>query len=223
MRTQGYESDESVGQDSDDEQDDALNDKQENLAEDDMFGESFETKTKKPKVLQEIEGQEWNADAQDYTEDGVKVEPFNMDQEMEEGYASKQKISYLIRHFDEAGHYIRKKDENVVHDKWLHGLTKSEIEKAKEAHERQRIKAQERDLAVEKEVLDPNSIWCAVLNLLEPGETLVRVGFYEACHLHNTGAQTFGWQSKERTQMEKEKGQQERRPNTRNGNFNAKT
>lgn len=91
VRTQGYESDESVGQDSDDEQDDALNDKQENLAEDDMFGESFETKTKKPKVLQEIEGQEWNADAQDYTEDGVKVEPFNMDQEMEEGYGSKQK------------------------------------------------------------------------------------------------------------------------------------
>jgi hypothetical protein len=34
-----------------------------------------------------------------------------------------------IRHFDQDGHYIRKKDEFENHDKWLSGLTKEDIAK----------------------------------------------------------------------------------------------
>lgn len=61
--------------------------------DEDMFGDSFtEPSTKDPATKrnqflesQEIQGQEWNAQGQDFTEDGVRIEPFNMDQEMEEG------------------------------------------------------------------------------------------------------------------------------------------
>lgn len=88
--------------------------------EEDMFGDSFtapDKKAKKNKTLTAIEGQEWNPEARDYTDDGTKIEPFNMDQELEEG------------HFDAEGMYIRKSDQLAMHDKWLQGLTATEIEK----------------------------------------------------------------------------------------------
>jgi hypothetical protein len=87
--------------------------------DEDMFEEppkAQETQQKKTLESQDIEGQEWNADdQQEYTDEGLKLEPFNMDREMEEG------------HFDTEGHYIKKKDEFESHDKWLAGLTKDDI------------------------------------------------------------------------------------------------
>jgi hypothetical protein len=43
---------------------------------------------KQTKSLQkeEIEGQEWAEDTAEYTEDGIRIDPFNMDQELEQGY-----------------------------------------------------------------------------------------------------------------------------------------
>jgi hypothetical protein len=38
-------------------------------------------------------------------------------------------MEYMNRHFDAQGHYIRRKDEQQVHDRWLQGLTKNDIEK----------------------------------------------------------------------------------------------
>ena len=45
------------------------------------------------------------------------IEAFNLDAEMEEG------------HFDEAGNYIRKRDENRDKDNWLQGFSESDIQK----------------------------------------------------------------------------------------------
>ncbi|KAI9023322.1 hypothetical protein DFJ74DRAFT_83642 [Hyaloraphidium curvatum] len=92
---------------------------------DDMFGEGdAEDKKKDKKEVKfmrrgDIEGQEWDAAAAEYEDDGTKIEPFNMDEELEEGA------------FDEAGMYIRKKDEFAHHDNWLQGTTKEDIEKVK--------------------------------------------------------------------------------------------
>lgn len=59
-----------------------------------MFGEEEEDEVDKKKKEKkevkfmnkgDIEGQEWDAD-QEYEDDGTKIEPFNMDEELEEGW-----------------------------------------------------------------------------------------------------------------------------------------
>lgn len=58
-----------------------------------MFGDEEEVvdkrkkEKKEVKFLQkgEIEGQEWDEKGPEYEEDGTKIEPFNMDEELEEG------------------------------------------------------------------------------------------------------------------------------------------
>ncbi|KXS21454.1 hypothetical protein M427DRAFT_270721 [Gonapodya prolifera JEL478] len=129
----------------------------------------FEAKSKKEvKFMQQedIEGQEWeNAEEEEeYDESGMKIEPFNMDDEMQNGA------------FDESGMYIRKKDEFEHHDKWLHGTTREDIEKARAAHEKQ-----EADAALEEErsqklmsKLSIVDLWKVLLMLLKPGENIIR-------------------------------------------------
>ncbi|PJF16943.1 hypothetical protein PSACC_03241 [Paramicrosporidium saccamoebae] len=59
----------------------------------------------------------------------VVIEPFHMDEEMEEG-----------KFDEESGAYIRRKDEGSHEDSWLRGITDDEIQKARIAHEaRERI------------------------------------------------------------------------------------
>jgi hypothetical protein len=53
-----------------------------------MFGEAFDNvveKKKKELAMQDIQGQEWDPQTLDYTEDGIRIEPFNLEQEMQEG------------------------------------------------------------------------------------------------------------------------------------------
>ena len=50
-------------------------------------------------------------------DENQRIEGFNLDQEMEEG------------HFDEAGNYIVKKDENRDKDNWLEGLSVGSVKK----------------------------------------------------------------------------------------------
>ncbi|KAI0900432.1 hypothetical protein F4806DRAFT_448649 [Annulohypoxylon nitens] len=96
-----------------------------------------------------------------------KVEAFNLKAENEEG------------RFDEAGNFVRKAvDPDAIHDRWLEGVSKKEMKKAAEAHERreaeQRQKRKEDDSALTSDLLKS-----LILNL-ERGETaleaLARLG-----------------------------------------------
>ncbi|KAJ3053378.1 hypothetical protein HK097_004428 [Rhizophlyctis rosea] len=137
--------------------------------DDDMFGDSFEDKKKQPKRKKgqikymrsdEIEGQEF-APTEDYDEDGMKITPFNVDEEMEEGA------------FDESGNYIRKKDEHQMHDNWLQGVSKTDIEKAKAAHDRQIARANAQQALSDKtDTSDANQLWLNALKYLQSGETI---------------------------------------------------
>lgn len=61
-----------------------------------------------------------------------KLEAFNLKEEMEDG------------RFDQQGNYVRKAgDPDAVHDNWLDGLSKKEIKKAAEAHEKREAEARQ--------------------------------------------------------------------------------
>ncbi|KAF9877744.1 Lin1 family protein [Colletotrichum karsti] len=87
-----------------------------------------------------------------------KVEAFNMKEEQEEG------------RFDEDGNYIRKAvDPNAVHDKWLEGLSKKDMKKAAEAHEKREAEA--RRLRMENDDILTTDLLKALILRLERGET----------------------------------------------------
>ncbi|KAI0971018.1 hypothetical protein F4678DRAFT_110951 [Xylaria arbuscula] len=96
-----------------------------------------------------------------------KIEAFNLKQEGEEG------------RFDEAGNFVRKAvDPDTVHDRWLEGLSKKDMRRAAEAHEKreaeQRQKRREEDSALTSDLLK------SLITHLERGETaleaLARLG-----------------------------------------------
>ncbi|KAI0518313.1 hypothetical protein F5B22DRAFT_600725 [Xylaria bambusicola] len=96
-----------------------------------------------------------------------KIEAFNLKQENEEG------------RFDEAGNFVRKAiDPDAVHDRWLEGLSKKDMRRAAEAHEKreaeQRQKRREEDSALTSDLLK------SLITNLERGETaleaLARLG-----------------------------------------------
>ncbi|KAI0850137.1 hypothetical protein F5Y00DRAFT_233680 [Daldinia vernicosa] len=96
-----------------------------------------------------------------------KVEAFNLKAENEEG------------RFDEAGNFVRKAvDPDAVHDRWLEGVSKKDMKKAAEAHEKreaeQRQKRKEEDSALTSDLLK------SLILHLERGETpieaLARLG-----------------------------------------------
>ncbi|KAF6834332.1 lin1 family protein [Colletotrichum plurivorum] len=87
-----------------------------------------------------------------------KVEAFNMKEEQEEG------------RFDEDGNYVRKAvDPNAVHDKWLEGLSKKDMKKAAEAHEKREAEA--RRLRMENDDLLTTDLLKALILRLDRGET----------------------------------------------------
>ncbi|KAI0192656.1 hypothetical protein EV127DRAFT_426061 [Xylaria flabelliformis] len=96
-----------------------------------------------------------------------KIEAFNLKQENEEG------------RFDEAGNFVRKAiDPDAVHDRWLEGLSKKDMRRAAEAHEKreaeQREKRRKEDSALTSDLLK------SLITNLERGETaleaLARLG-----------------------------------------------
>ncbi|KAI1809496.1 hypothetical protein GGS20DRAFT_580654 [Poronia punctata] len=96
-----------------------------------------------------------------------KLEAFNLKQENEEG------------RFDEAGNFVRKAiDPDAVHDRWLEGVSKKEMRRAAEAHEKReaelRQKRRDEDSALTSDLLK------ALITQLERGETaleaLARLG-----------------------------------------------
>ncbi|KAJ3370469.1 hypothetical protein GGF31_004058 [Allomyces arbusculus] len=97
--------------------------------------------------------------------DAIKIVPFNMRDELEEGS------------FDEAGTYIKKRDENERYDAWLSGLNKTDIEKAAIAARAREQERQAHEHAVASRTRIPNrdsDLLKAALGLLRPRETVAR-------------------------------------------------
>ncbi|KAG6323604.1 hypothetical protein E4U44_002135 [Claviceps purpurea] len=87
-----------------------------------------------------------------------KVEAFNLRSEMEEGQ------------FDQAGNYVRRAgDPDAIHDNWLAGVSKKEMKKAAEAHEKREAEARKQRIA-EADVLVSDLLKTLILRL-EPAET----------------------------------------------------
>lgn len=96
-----------------------------------------------------------------------KIDAFNMRAEQEEGA------------FDEAGNFIRKAvDPDAVHDRWLEGLSKKDMKKAREAHERReaelRRQRKEDDSILTQDLL--RSLILSLEKLETPIEALARLG-----------------------------------------------
>lgn len=95
-----------------------------------------------------------------------KVEAFNLKEEMEEGQ------------FDQQGNYIRKGgDPDAVHDNWLDGVSKKEIKKAADAHDKRVAEAKQRRIQ-EDSVLVSDLLKMLILQLEKtetPLEALARL------------------------------------------------
>ncbi|KUI73707.1 hypothetical protein VM1G_09251 [Cytospora mali] len=96
-----------------------------------------------------------------------KIDAFNMKAEQEEGA------------FDEAGNFIRKAiDPDAVHDRWLEGLSKKDMKKAREAHDKREAEMR-RQRKEDDSILTQDLLRSLILNL-EKGETpieaLARLG-----------------------------------------------
>ncbi|KAF8473293.1 hypothetical protein BDZ91DRAFT_691623 [Kalaharituber pfeilii] len=89
-----------------------------------------------------------------------KLDAFNMRSEMEEG------------RFDAAGNFIRNAvDVDAVHDSWLEGVSRRDMRKAREAHERREQEMRKRMVA-EDEVLTSDML-STLISGLETGETIL--------------------------------------------------
>lgn len=89
-----------------------------------------------------------------------KLEAFNMRSEMEEG------------RFDAAGNFIRKAvDVDAVHDSWLEGVSRKEMKRAREAHEKREEEMRRRAQA-EDELLTSDMLNTLITGM-ETGETVL--------------------------------------------------
>lgn len=87
-----------------------------------------------------------------------KVEAFNLKAEEEEG------------RFDESGNFVRKAaDKDDLHDRWLEGLSKKEMKKAAEAHEKR--EAESRQKRREDDDILTSDLLKRLILQLEPTET----------------------------------------------------
>lgn len=89
-----------------------------------------------------------------------KLDAFNMRNENEEGK------------FDESGNYVRKAvDPDAKHDVWLDGISKKDMKKASEAHEKR--EKERRRKAIEDDAKSDGSILASLLPLLHASETIL--------------------------------------------------
>jgi CD2 antigen cytoplasmic tail-binding protein 2 len=89
-----------------------------------------------------------------------KVDAFNMKAEQEEG------------RFDDAGNFVRKAaDPDAKHDMWLEGVSKKDMKKAAEAHEKREEERRQKRLE-DDAMLMPDILRTLILNL-EKGETVL--------------------------------------------------
>lgn len=89
-----------------------------------------------------------------------KLDAFNMRNENEEG------------RFDEHGNYVRKAtDPDAVHDTWLEGISKKEMKRASEAHEKR--EKERREKAIMDDAKSDGDLLKLLLPILQPTETVL--------------------------------------------------
>ena len=87
-----------------------------------------------------------------------KLDAFNMRDENEEGK------------FDDSGNYVRKAaDPDAKHDVWLEGISKKEMKKAQEAHEKR--EQERRKKALDDDAKNEGDVLKSLISLLQPSET----------------------------------------------------
>ncbi|KAI7875707.1 hypothetical protein K492DRAFT_173144 [Lichtheimia hyalospora FSU 10163] len=149
---------------------------EDNTADKQPTPSSSNKKGKRKLQMNEIEGQElsshdrdWDEDEEDQDEDmdGTKKrEPklmaFNMKQEMEEGS------------FDQEGNYHRNKaDPEAYHDRWMEGVTRKQMAKAKEAQAQRERSEALKEAARQAEVPQTKTdVYKELVELLKPGENV---------------------------------------------------
>eukprot|EP00252_Welwitschia_mirabilis_P016650 TRINITY_DN3683_c0_g1_i2.p1 TRINITY_DN3683_c0_g1~~TRINITY_DN3683_c0_g1_i2.p1 ORF type:complete len:351 (+),score=96.79 TRINITY_DN3683_c0_g1_i2:244-1296(+) len=89
-------------------------------------------------------------------DDGIKLEPFNLNKEREEGY------------FDSAGNYVEYKNDNEIKDAWLESVQVD----ARFAEEHPMKVEQEEDESLTADEM--GKIKRRIANVLEPGETVLK-------------------------------------------------
>ncbi|KAJ3288177.1 hypothetical protein HDU79_005032 [Rhizoclosmatium sp. JEL0117] len=160
----GGGADSDLDSDKDDAAESESNTKEANDADDDMFAENQDkaNKTRKaPQFLSKDKLDQLGAEG-DHDEDieqGVKIMPFNMDDELDEGA------------FDENFNYVRTRDQHEVHDKWLDGINNKYIQLAKVASDRIKARVEALD-ALEEDAEDEPSCWKKVLRNMKPRESV---------------------------------------------------
>lgn len=115
-----------------------------------------------------------------------KLDAFNMKAEQEEG------------RFDEAGNYVRKAfDPEAAQDSWLEGVSKKDIRKAKEAHDK--LEAERRERERQEDSIATSDVLSSLIQHLEVGETPM-----EALIRHGKAApkkkNTSNWSKKKKAQ-----------------------
>ncbi|KAI5297712.1 hypothetical protein KEM55_004335 [Ascosphaera atra] len=115
------------------------------------------------------------------------LDAFNMRAEQEEG------------RFDESGNYVRNAvDPDAVYDTWLEGLSKKEMRKAREAHEK-REQERRRQAAEQDQILTADLLRDLIVNL-ERGENVI-----EALARLNKGQKSKPkWQNKQKAKRKKQ-------------------
>lgn len=89
-----------------------------------------------------------------------KLDAFNMRNENDEG------------RFDEQGNYVRKAaDADAIHDIWMEGISKRDMKKAGEAHERREIERRRR--AMEDDAKSDSEVLKSLIPLLQPAESIL--------------------------------------------------
>lgn len=89
-----------------------------------------------------------------------RLDAFNMHNEVEEGK------------FDDSGNFVRKAmDPHAVHDTWLDETSRTEIKRAKEAHEKREEERRQRDIA--DDAISTSETLSILIGLLENAETVL--------------------------------------------------
>ena len=110
-----------------------------------------------------------------------KLDAFHMREENEEGK------------FDESGNYVRKAvDPDAKHDLWLEGISKKEMKKASEAHERR--EKERRQKAIEDDAKSDGQILAMLIPQLQPSETVLEA----LARLNKIKTKKPKWQSKKK-------------------------
>nr|XP_029124288.1 LIN1-like protein isoform X2 [Elaeis guineensis] len=96
-------------------------------------------------------------DNSNFEEDGIRIEPFNLKQEREEGY------------FDESGNFVEYASQHEIKDAWLDNV---EVDGRFAEKHQEKVTAEEdyQDLSSE----DIGKIKRNIANLLQPGETIIQ-------------------------------------------------